>query len=218
MLTVPWPARPLPAVTHFDDDNGSTNYRVAAVVMRQYPQYPNLFLDTRYPVGIRIGDLNQQPTSYTGNVESTNFFISSSRYLQSHVLRNPQQGLFKRHSANPQRNGESILPIAVYRQQTANTAFPKVTGNLIQVTPLIENIPFSFGYTTDGVPMMTLYDLLFVGGQEMPNPTTNLSYLYVRDQQPVLIGASYHYYVVRFNAKHEVAETIDAGTVTIPPN
>jgi hypothetical protein len=32
----------------------------------------------------------------------------------------------------------------------------------------------------------------------------------------VILGARYHYYVVRMNAQREVAEIIDAGTVDIP--
>jgi hypothetical protein len=42
------------------------------------------------------------------------------------------------------------------------------------------------------------------------------TFLYLRDQQPVMLGASYHYYVIRLNAQREVAETIDAGIVQIP--
>jgi hypothetical protein len=64
-------------------------------------------------------------------------------------------------------------------------------------------------------------DLLIGTGFESASsqlPSAANSHIYLRDQQPVMIGASYHYYVVRFNTKHEVAETIDAGIVTVPPN
>ena len=104
----------------------------------------------------------------------------------------------------------------VYRQQIANATFPTVSGNLIQVTPLIEHIPWQGEQITYG-GVFTIPDLLFGAASEFYRDF-HYYYLYVRDQQPVLIGASYHYYVVRFNAKHEPAETIDAGTVTIPPN
>jgi len=51
------------------------------------------------------------------------------------------------------------------------------------------------------------------------SPDFNLqTKLYVRDLQPVMVGATYHYYVMRMNDKHEVAEIIDAGAVTIPAN
>jgi hypothetical protein len=42
--------------------------------------------------------------------------------------------------------------------------------------------------------------------------------LYLRDQQPVIAGARYAYYIVRFNAKREVQEIIPAGEVELPLN
>jgi hypothetical protein len=234
--TVPWPARPLPSVTHFDDDNGSTNYRVAATILRD----PNHGLDTRYPVGIRIGFLTGLTNSLNINGAVTNFVtIGSTNFFQfvangfaaTATSPNPQddpgQLAFRRNSATPDRNGEPLLPIVVYRQQTTNALFPKVSGALLQVTPEIEHIPFTFlSFPVSSVKkygnLVIVPDLLIAAGVEyIYQPSGNytaLYSLYLRDQQPVMIGATYHYYVVRFNAKHEVAETIDAGTVTIPPN
>ena len=48
---VPWPARPLAAMTTFDDPN-TNEARVAAVLMVN----SNVF-DQKYPVGIRIGNM-----------------------------------------------------------------------------------------------------------------------------------------------------------------
>jgi hypothetical protein len=223
VLTVPWPARPLPAVTHFDDDTGSTNHRVSAVLMG-YQYYGLFFSDTIYPVGIRIGDYVGantialgSPGTDTNGVYYNNFVnlgFSSSNSAAAYAI---QQKTFHRHSSNPARNGEALLPIVVYRQQVANAQFPKVTGALVQVSPLIEKIPWAVKLTPYGwfgiVP-----DLLFASGGSPFNAITAGPYLFLRDQQPVVIGASYQYYVVRFNAEHEVAETIDAGIVTIPSN
>ncbi len=41
-------------------------------------------------------------------------------------------------------------------------------------------------------------------------------YMYLRDQQPVLLGARYRYFVVRFKANREVDYIIPAGEVEIP--
>jgi hypothetical protein len=223
--TVPWPARPLPSVTHFDDDNGSTNYRVAATILRYNQFNAQTYLDTRYPVGIRIGDLkllagNFDLTDLTAG--TTNFFsyrpviftFNSSYALDVSLF------VYKCNSSSPERNNEPLLPIVVYRLELTNATFPKVSGNLVQVTPLIERIPSITRGISDGTTV-TVPDLLIGTGFESANsqlPSADNSHLYLRDQQPVMIGASYHYYVVRFNAKHEVAETIDAGIVTIPPN
>ena len=99
----------------------------------------------------------------------------------------------------------------VYRQQATNAAFPRVSGNLVQVTPLLESILFQ-GQQNQFV---TVPDSLIALGYETIKDRTHYM-LYVRDQQPVIRGASYHYYVAHFNSQHEVEETIDAGTVTIP--
>ena len=41
-------------------------------------------------------------------------------------------------------------------------------------------------------------------------------FLYIRDQQPVMLGASYEYFVARFNDQREISDIIPAGTVTLP--
>ena len=108
-----------------------------------------------------------------------------------------------------------MLPIVVYRQQVTNALFPKVSGDVMQVSPLIERvpwaiIPFSVDYTTVGIP-----DRLFAIGSEIGAQATFYP-LYLRDQQPVQQGAKYRYFVLRFNAKREVQEIIEAGDVDIP--
>jgi hypothetical protein len=212
---VPWPARPLPPVTTFDEIP-STNQRVAAVILRD----PNLGLDTRYPVGIRIGSLANYDylnnDGLTMNVGTSDFFNYQDSY--GSPQNNPEYFLFTRSSPNPEHNGQPLLPIVVYRQQVANSAFPKVSGSLIQVTPLIEHLAWKL---TLRPLSTTVEDLLIAAGNErvpFSDSWRPAYYIYLRDQQPVMIGASYHYFVMRMNEKHEISETIDAGIVTIPPN
>ena len=233
--TVPWPARPLPPVTHFDEItntlllqlDGITNafYRVAAVILRYDTGNERTYLDTRYPVGIRIGALANYSALYNGglriNIGTTNFF----RYLPATFERDPSHFLFTRVSQNPDHSGQPLLPIVVYRQQVPNSVFPKVSGSLTQVTPLVERLPWNFSPGVSGLlynpPTTTVLDLLIAGGSEQVHVVdsyVNFYYIYVRDQQPVMVGASYQYFVMRMNEKHEVAEIIDAGVVTIPPN
>ena len=89
------------------------------------------------------------------------------------------------------------------------------------MSPLIENLPIYRTHFVSG-NVIAIYDLLIACGIEYVNTSSGnyvlFYYLYVRDQQPVMIGASYHYFVMRMNEKHEISETIDAGIVTIPPN
>ena len=64
---------------------------------------------------------------------------------------------------------------------------------------------------------VNIYDQLLGAGFEDSGDYTG-HFLYLRDQQPVIIGATYQYFVMRLNAQHEVSEIIPAGSVTIPPN
>jgi hypothetical protein len=166
--------------------------------------------DGRYPVGIRIGDMSSYYYSYP-NVGTTNFVQYYPVQYGAMPQPDPNASVFHRLSANPQIQGDPLLPIAVYRQQVANANFPRVSGHVAQVTPLLDSIPWSINAND----YVTIPDrLIALNGQTRLDLGHN--FLYLRDQQPVILGARYHYYVVRFNAQHEVAEVIDAGAVDIP--
>ena len=208
---VPWPARPFPNVSSFDDP--STNQpRVAAVLLNT-----NGVMDATWPVGIRIGNLFPLANSlYSTTVCTTNFFS----YGGFGALPDPSQLIWRRFSSDASKRGDLLLPIVVYRQQVPSTNFPVVSGNLIQVTPLIEHLPT---IAAGRFPTLTIPDLLIGAGSEPPPfngsfsfPASYYTYLYVRDQQPVAHGATYQYYVARFDQKHEVSEIINAGQVSIP--
>ncbi len=210
---VPWPARPLPPVNPFDDTTVPGlplvyQPRVAAV----------LFADGTYPVGVRIGDASRIG-SLVPNIGTTNFLtyeVSQTvgiAFVPPSPTLDPNTLIFRRVSKNPSRNGESLLPIALYRQQVANASYPRVSGILTQVSPLLEQLAYGDSPPTNSVVTVTIYDRLIAGGVE---GDARGMFLYLRDQQPVLQGASYQYFAARFNDQHEVAEIIPAGTVTIP--
>jgi hypothetical protein len=224
--TVPWPARPLPPSKSFDEDqyagtNGAFLPRVAAVLLRN----PNLQLDSLYPVGIRIGSFSTifpaPQTIGTGNlityqVAATFGAVFIPPPADPHTL------IFRRQSQDPTHKGDLLLPIVVYRQQVPNTNFARVSGALTQVTPLLERIPYSTAACPNCQPAGTtvnIYDLLLGAGAESDQAHDALGhFLYLRDQQPVMLGATYQYFVVRLNDQHEISEIIPAGTVTIPTN
>ena len=221
---VPWPARALPRVNGFDDiapASGIIQPRVAAVLLTNAA---TLALDGNYPVGIRIGDLSPLSgyrSALTPNLGTTNFFSYELVYDPGTPRRpaaiDPNGLIFQRLSQHPSRKGNSLLPIVVYRQQVANAAYPKVSGTVTQVTPLIERLAYGQQSLTKGIITYTntIYDRLIGGGVENSGGLTG-EFLYLRDQQPALLGASYQYFVVHMNAQHEIEEIIPAGTVTLP--
>src|SRR5208283_5540141 len=136
-----WPARPLPPVQSFDQSIPPIIKpiflpRVQAVLLRD----PNTGrVASQYPVGIRIGDLSQiYPTP--NNLGTSGFLsyeitqISGVAYFPPPPTINPNTLIFRCYSPDPTINGQSLLPIVVYRQQIANAAFPRVSGSLIQVS------------------------------------------------------------------------------------
>ncbi len=220
IATVPWPARPLPAVKDFDEDQDyfvpvgpnlvqlAFTPRVQAVLLTQF----NQALDSHYPVGIRIGDFAPASAPITYNVGTTG--LASYNPGANPAAVDPNNLVFQRLSGDPTRAGQLFLPIVVYRQQETNAAFPHVSGNLTQVTPLLERI----AYNRSG-DLVVIQDRLVAANLEYGNFGTTVEthpYLYLRDQQPVILGARYHYLVVRLDDHREVSEIIDAGTVDIP--
>ena len=215
-VTVPWPARSLPPVREFEPNLGAEfEPRVMAML---FTNWDGTLLDRRYPVGVRIGRLDNSlffraPNTYFESNVGTNTFIRYSG-LSTIVNPNPHHALFRSLATNATLAGRSILPLVLYRQQVTNALFPRVSGDVTQVSPLIERIPWQITPANQDV---TIPDRLFA----MNNETyydASYRYLYVRDQQPVVLGARYRYFVMRFNAQHEPEEIIPAGEVALPLN
>jgi hypothetical protein len=65
--------------------------------------------------------------------------------------------------------------------------------------------------------IVTIPDRLFAGFTEYHAPLYHY-YFYLRDLQPVQLGAAYRYFVVHFNDQREIQEIIPAGDVELPLN
>ncbi len=198
---VPWPARPLPDVAVFDD-------RVSAVVFTNAQD--NKLEDRRYPVGIRIGQfpIRLDASETIGTPDFIKYYRSPE------ASSDPNHHIFFRHTTDPARNGEPLLPIVVYRQQVTNAFFPRVSGDVAQVSPMLERIPWQAGAVANDPFALIIPDRLLAAGREYN--ADDGAYLYLRDQQPVLLGARYRYFVVRFKMNREVDYIIPAGEVEIP--
>ena len=218
--TVPWPKRLLPSVRDFDA--GTTppiiSPRVAAVV---FYDSDGVAPNPRYPIGVRLGELGIPGSSGVTSHPNDNAITDhTDEYLQYSaasigriflVQPDPNAGVFR--SLSTAHPGQSLLPIVVYREQMTNSLFPRVSGDIVQVTPLIERIP----WVMDANRLVTIPDRLFAGFTEYHAPLYHY-YFYVRDLQPVQLGAAYRYFVVRFNDQREIQEIVPAGDVELPLN
>jgi hypothetical protein len=215
LANVPWPARQLPPARSFDDvplPGVGNTLRARAVLMRSF----NQSIDYRYPVGVTIGDFSRL-ASITGDFNQYYMNVGTTNFLAYRFFITPSQDpnelfLFRRNSNDPARHGESLLPIVLYRQQVTNANFPRVSGNVIQVSPLIERIPWIFNSAATHV---TVPDRL-IGNTFVSTNNTTFGFICLRDLQPVFHGAKYRYFIARFNAKRELEEIIPAGEVEIP--
>ncbi len=108
-------------------------------------------------------------------------------------------------------NGSTILPLAAYRYQVPNTNYAVTSGDLIQVSPLMEEI----AYGVAGTNSIVIRDPFVQLVQRQDN--SGNSDLYLADTQPVVAGARYRYLLVRFKTNHEIDQVIPAGEVEVVP-
>jgi hypothetical protein len=151
-----------------------------------------------YPVGIRLG--TQIPV--VGTPTNGNTMIPG--------FTNPLNYVFAK------KDGSTVLPLAVYRYQVANANFPTVSGDLTQVTPLMEKIAYQ--QTTVGqFGQVTIIRDPFIGVyRNSKSPLTEPGYdMFLLDTQPIINGARYGYLLVRFGANREIEEVIPMNEVEL---
>lgn len=221
---VPWPMRPFPPVATFDDTLPA-GFAPSDIHPDPRIQAVHFTNDLHYPIGIRIGALSGASARVL-NIGGSNIFIPNTNFIRYQGGDGgpgpvPDDMVFRRHSADPSRAGNPLLPIALYRQQVTNAVFPKVSGVMTQVTPMIESLAYTTISGTDS-PGRIIVDRL-IGARFEPSAgasgsvigITGTTSLFLRDPQPVTVGATYRYYVVHFNPRKEPDQVIPAGEVTI---
>ena len=115
-------------------------------------------------------------------------------------------------------DGEIIFPVVLYRTQIPNEFYPKVSGDVIQVSPLMEEIAYDwiadavFGDVTEiRDPFLVATPPINFGNAVLPG------FIFLKDTQPVVEGARYLYLLVRFGDDGEIKEIVPTNAVTITP-
>ncbi|MBL7077606.1 MAG: hypothetical protein ISS31_09045 [Kiritimatiellae bacterium] len=110
-------------------------------------------------------------------------------------------------------NGDSLFPVVAYRYQEANSAFPVVSGDVIQVSPLMEQIASAVAIDPNvGTRLYDPFVSVFETGDD-----TGIGYIYLLDTQPVLTYGRYVYLLVRLLPNGEIAEVIPTPAVEVTP-
>lgn len=241
---VDWPHRPLPGAvsglsTEFDNQvlvnstsfpayQNAVNPRVDALI---WPDNST----SRYVRGVKIGRVRR---IYVKHYSMEQMRADIPLPI---VILNGIDELIGKYNPNEhvtKKSGVSLLPAMLYRRQIPSARYPEVTGDLIQVSPLIEQIAWKQNGTTGRIvdPFIgVVRTSATLSGNPAPSPvapaaasgsgvttySTGIDYgddltFYLLDTQPVMRAASYQYILVRFHPKTgEILESIDAGTTTL---
>ncbi len=184
---VPWPARPLPKL----------NFWNSPIIAEQLN--PSVFPG----VGIRIGEV----TGRVLNTRSTDNKLSIQQSLYD--LSPPMEHIYSNKA------GASLFPVALYRFQVASPLYPTVSGDVVQVSPLMEEIAYDNATDPNGIAVVALRDPFIRVAPAKDNRVLN--YMYLVDTQPVLSNATYGYVLVRFNGQKEIEEVILTSFVNVVP-
>ncbi len=97
---------------------------------------------------------------------------------------------------------ESLFPCALYRYQLPNELYPSVSGDVYQVSPLMEGIAHK---TVNGD--LEIYDPFVADSVAAPNEG-EIHVMYLLDTQPLVKGALYRHLLVRFTDLGEIRQVI----------
>lgn len=202
---VPWPARSLPTV--------ETDF---------IPGLAAQWVANGEFAGIRIGDVSLAPIVKT--TTNKDFFqpgeigfapTTQQFYRQPTVLFNYAAQYFG-INLYPSVTGETVLPCVVYRYQTPNALFPNVSGDVVQVSPLIDRLRHRVESVGQPNERVAIYDPFIDAVQTDPvNEPTQIG-LFIRDTQGVVRGAAYTYLLVRFKPNGEIERVLKTNSVEIP--
>ena len=211
---ITWPARALPTVGAFHSGITVVDFRDVPSQrliwdLNAVPPHPSVFTDET-PVGIRVGSLDVGGGSlyFFGNHNLPAFYPTNGTTAQGR--HDPNSQLY-RHATDATQH---LLPCVLYRQQVASTAYPDVSGDVVQCSPLIRKIAWSHPDQIQAAAELTDPFFRWVGAA--PNDNPKLLELFLIDTQPVVTGARYRYWLLRFDeSTGEPVQTVPCGEVTI---
>jgi hypothetical protein len=188
---VPWPARGLP----------STNANFIALAF---------FLSTNNPV----------PVLRTTGIEGVGVLVGYADMAGKELAVGGGRALiYSEYDPHPalltNQFGEVIFPCALYRYQVPNVNFPVTSGDVIQVSPLMEKISYAV-FGTAGSSRQTIIADPFLTETYTTDNNGRFLWFWLRDTQPQISGARYKYAVVRFKPNHEIDQIIPTNDVEVP--
>jgi hypothetical protein len=236
LCTLPWPYKDLPPSLKFNDSIVARRMVPGPLdappfAQGERPVWPNGDRNN-YPVGVRIGRIDSYGSGPVGGIATIQGHTTTTtaddgvQFDKTTFTLGNQVDL---HNALFKSTKSRLLPVVMYRRQVPSLGFPNPPDTVVQCSPRINSLVFqgniatgprlrdpyigvtAFGsnYDAAAFPLLAGTD---EGGARLPSSV----HFYLLDTKPVLNGATYHYYLIRFDAGDEPAEVIDAGEVEIP--
>ncbi|HLS28130.1 MAG TPA: fibronectin type III domain-containing protein [Opitutales bacterium] len=213
---VPWPIRGLPEVSsHFPLNLPEiVDLGLKAVIYPRNPQDNSI----AYSGGaIRVGLVNLQDTLVP---PPTNW--DQIEYTENGIFALPpaleEDGdllniFYHRKDETP------LLNFMLYRYQVPDSIWPEVSGDVYQVSPLIEGIAYRRQMGPKNQSILAVHDPHFlIVESSSPIATGRVYDLYLKDTQPVVQNATYRYLIVRFDPTGEIDQVIPLPAVTATVN
>ena len=188
--TVPWPARPLPNV------GNSFNFAFLA----------------QYQTNVQTG--------FTGATVLVGLSFDP-QYLNAPTAR-PQRLNNVTNNYEPMSalavntNGSSIFPLVLYRYQVTNASFQEVSGDIVQCSPMMEEIAYQ-RTVTNGLDLIIRDPFINYSKISVILNDREIGYLltHLIDTTPVMRAARYKYLLVRFAPNGEIAEVIPTNEIEV---
>jgi hypothetical protein len=229
---VPWPYRDLPPVVTFHASLRAqrfvpTSSETASNVMGERPLWP-VDHDSA-PVGIKIGEVSVNSGRSTGGTiqgtgtpsDPTDDVLTLA--FKGNAADDLNRAVYATAATSPE-SGQFLLPAVLYRQQVVSKDFAVVPGTVVQCSPKVGGLAYerlAGGNIRVRDPFLGLTGVNIASGSDLSPiagaaPGTAKLYLHLLDTKPVLSGARYQYWLVRFQPDGEPAEVVDAGQVDVP--
>ncbi len=207
-VTVPWPA--LPRVGVADSESS----RLQARLLR-----PEEFTGPMIGAGVRIGEFRFIHDGEPAPMPDTFPYPLPYGF-------NPADGVFTpnardRVSDDPSTD-RSLLPAVLYRYQVPSALFPEVSGDLVQVSPLIREIAYQSVDMGDRAPNFNALQDPFIAVRvkEEDEIISDLDFthdLFLMDNQSIVLGATYRYLLVSVRDDGEIGRVYPVPPMeTIP--
>lgn len=208
---VPWPQRSLPPVKALNPGVSATLLSTNLVF---WPQPTNA-----HAVGIRIGEIPLKRIDALSMLqrqltpgELGGLFFTPAIPLDAGF----EPYLYTDTVSDTPRPTFTGLGAVLYRRQETNANYPVVTGNTVQVSPLVKAIAANVT-PGNGTELLdpSIAVVARLAGPNDPGVRITLD-LYLIDHHPVISGARYQYWILHFGRNGEPDQTIPAGEVEIP--